>query len=103
MTPTVEPGPDGAVVVRGLTIEEVRARLERTQRGRPTHPSVTRDEILAAAAERAELGLPLTQVDLAADLGLSRTRLREVTDDHFGSWRGLREHFRHMGFVGSGT
>lgn len=91
VTPEIEPGPDGAVLVRGLTIGEVRARLERTQRGRPTHPDVTRDEILAAAAERTELGLPLTQVDLAADLGLSRTRLREAAEEHFGSWRALRD------------
>ena len=85
---TVEAGPDGTVIVRGLSLGEVRGRLTPRLPGRPPGPEITRAEILAALASRREwlLDAP-TQRELAADLGASRTRLREAVGRNWGTWR----------------
>lgn len=84
--------PDGSVVVRGLSLEEARARLAvapfraGASRGRPAKPAISLAEIQAVVDELVEFDLPLTQVDLAAALGVSRTRLRVAIRAAFGSW-----------------
>lgn len=90
MTTTVEPGPDGAVIVRGLTLEAVAQRLIPRSPGRPAGPELTRAEIRAAVDSRREWSDDPTQDELAADLGVSRTRLREAIGRNYGSWRQFR-------------
>jgi hypothetical protein len=87
---TIEAGPDDTVIVRGLSIGEVRTRLLPRLPGRPPGPEITRAEILAALASRREwlLDSP-TQRELAADIGVSRTRLREAVGRNYGGWRQL--------------
>ena len=85
---TVEPGPDGAVVVRGLNLDEVRARCLARPAGRPRLPRPSRAEILAAARARRWVDEP-TQAELAADLNITRAVLRESVAESFGGWRQL--------------
>ena len=84
----IEAGQDGTVIVTGLPLAEVRGRLLPRLPGRPPGPEITRAEILAALASRREwlLDAP-TQRELAADLGASRTRLREAVGRNFKGWR----------------
>jgi hypothetical protein len=87
---TVELGDGGVVIVTGLSLEEVTAKLIPRPPGRPPGPEITRVEILEALASRRGwlLDAP-TQSQLAADLGVSRTRLREAIGRNFRSYRQL--------------
>ena len=82
---------DGSLVVRGVSLEEARTRLSaspraRAARGRRALPAIEIAEIRAAVDELAEFDIPLTQVELAVAVGVSRRRLRQAIDEAFGSW-----------------
>ncbi len=66
MSPTIEALPDEGVVVRGLTVDVVQARLVPRPAHRPGRPAVPLAELVAAVRELQHYQLPVTRTDIAA-------------------------------------
>jgi hypothetical protein len=99
----IEAGRNGEVIVTGLSIAEVRAKIIPRPPGRPHRTTLIAEDAIRAAVVELEIrDFPVDALFLADMVGCSRRELRDAIRALWGSWAGMRRDQKPGAFPASG-